>query len=157
MAQSLKIFCLVNGESTSRAFSLSIPTTADIDDLKDLIKSKKTPEFDDIAADKFTVWKVSIAVIAASKHDVITLGSLKIKEELLPTDELSDVFGKEPLPRQTIHIIVQRLSAAGNEQATPWFTLLIQSLIQALMKVSCTACWCTAILCTDFFCDNSLL
>ncbi|KAI8599623.1 hypothetical protein EDD21DRAFT_355297 [Dissophora ornata] len=113
MAQSLKIFCLVNGESTSRAFSLSIPTTADIDDLKDLIKSKKTPEFDDIAADKFTVWKVSIAVIAASKHDVITLGSLKIKEELLPTDELSDVFGKEPLPRQTIHIIVQRLSAAA--------------------------------------------
>lgn len=82
-------------------------TTDTIDDLKDAIKVKKTPKFDDIATDELTLWRVSVPVIAAEKHEAVVLHTLHSKEELLPTDELSDVF-KETPPKKTIHIIVQR-------------------------------------------------
>ncbi|KAF9308033.1 hypothetical protein BG003_011704 [Podila horticola] len=103
----LGLVCVVDGESASNAFSVKVMTTDTIDDLKDAIKVKKTPKFDDIATDELTLWSVSIPVIAAEKHDAVALHTLHSKEELLPTDELSDVF-KETPPKKTIHIIVQR-------------------------------------------------
>ncbi|KAF9078942.1 hypothetical protein BGX23_005644, partial [Mortierella sp. AD031] len=62
------LFCLVNGEASSNAFSIKIPSTDTVDDLKDLIKTKKAPRFDDVAADELTLWKVSIPVVPANKH-----------------------------------------------------------------------------------------
>ncbi|KAG0012100.1 hypothetical protein BGZ82_002729 [Podila clonocystis] len=103
----LSLFCLCDGESTSNAFSVKVATTDTIDDLKEAIKVKKTPKFDDIATDELTLWRVSVPVIAAEKHDAVALHALDSKEELLPTDELSDVFTETP-PKKTIHIIVQR-------------------------------------------------
>ncbi|KAF9968922.1 hypothetical protein BGZ73_009039, partial [Actinomortierella ambigua] len=64
----LTLFCLVDGESTSNAFSVKIPPSDSVDDLKELIENKKAPEFDDIAADKLTLWRVSHLVIDANKH-----------------------------------------------------------------------------------------
>ncbi|KAG0250491.1 hypothetical protein BG011_008312 [Mortierella polycephala] len=102
----MTFFCLVNGESASKAFSVEISSTDTIDDLKDAIKVKKTPKLDDIAADELTLWSVSIPIIDADKHKTISLDVLnsKTKEELLPSDELSEVLDNNP-PKKTIHII----------------------------------------------------
>ncbi|KAG9062146.1 hypothetical protein KI688_006478 [Linnemannia hyalina] len=43
----LNLFCLVDGEGTSNEFSVTIPSTDTVDDLKNLIKDKKIPRFDD--------------------------------------------------------------------------------------------------------------
>ncbi|KAG0369687.1 hypothetical protein BGZ54_009177, partial [Gamsiella multidivaricata] len=56
----LNLFCLVDGESTSRAFPLSVPSTQTVGGLKKLIKTEKTIAFSDIDADEITLWRVSI-------------------------------------------------------------------------------------------------
>ncbi|KAI9241257.1 MAG: hypothetical protein BYD32DRAFT_458061 [Podila humilis] len=57
----LTLLCLVDGEATSRAFSVDIDRTKSVDHLKKLIKLEKTPRFDDVAADELTLWRVSIS------------------------------------------------------------------------------------------------
>jgi hypothetical protein len=93
---NLNLFCLVDGESTSNAFPISVPSTDTIGDLKKLIKAEKSVVFNDIDADELTLWSVSVPVVAATKHDTVLVDSLDTKEELLPTDELSDVFVEKP-------------------------------------------------------------
>ncbi|KAK5822985.1 hypothetical protein F5H01DRAFT_401412 [Linnemannia elongata] len=103
----LTLFCLADGEGTSNAFSIKIASTDTVDDLKERIKTKKSPEFDDIAADKLTLWRVSIQVVSANKHKPILLNEIDSPTELDPTDDLSDVFEETP-PKKTIHVILQR-------------------------------------------------
>ncbi|KAF8933211.1 hypothetical protein BGZ47_010965 [Haplosporangium gracile] len=82
----LTLFCLVDGEGTSNAFSVEIESTKTIGDFKRLIKIDEIPIlFNNIAK--------------------------KEKDKLRPPDDLSDVFdGKAH--KKTIHIIVQRPSQA---------------------------------------------
>ncbi|KAF9956729.1 hypothetical protein BGZ65_002484, partial [Modicella reniformis] len=47
---TLKLYCLVEGQLTSNAFPVYIDADKDVGDLKDEIKIKKSPEFNDIAA-----------------------------------------------------------------------------------------------------------
>ncbi|KAI8602094.1 hypothetical protein EDD21DRAFT_372836 [Dissophora ornata] len=103
------LFCLVDGLPSSRAFPVKTSFADSVSDLKDLIKAKHAPVFDDIPASQITLWRVSIAVVAARKHEIITLDSLNddAKEELVPTNDMSNVFETIP-PKRTIHIIVQR-------------------------------------------------
>ncbi|KAF9992288.1 hypothetical protein BGZ65_012429, partial [Modicella reniformis] len=109
MTCRLLLFCLVDGESPSNAFSVKVTLTDTIHDLKEFIKAKKTPEFDDFAADKLTLWRVSIPVLRR-QNEPIVLHSVQAKKELLPTDDISDIFRGEP-PKKTIHIIVKRPGA----------------------------------------------
>lgn len=51
----LTLFCPVDGEATSRAFSVDIDRTKSVDRLKKLFKSEKTPRFDDVAADELAL------------------------------------------------------------------------------------------------------
>ncbi|KAF9369269.1 hypothetical protein CPB97_003741 [Podila verticillata] len=104
----LSLFYVVDGESTSNAFSVKVMTTDTIDDLKDAIKVKKTPKFDDIATDE----------LLSEEHEAVVLHTLHSKQKLLPTDELSDVF-KETPPKKTIHIIVQRPPPVQSLVAVP--------------------------------------
>ncbi|KAF9129194.1 hypothetical protein BGW39_004386 [Mortierella sp. 14UC] len=76
-------------------------------DLK-LVKTGKAPELNDAAADKLTLWSVSI-----TKNDddddtpvMIDNVSAKDKMKLKATRELSDVFIEKPL-EGAIHIIIQ--------------------------------------------------
>ncbi|KAI8359578.1 hypothetical protein B0O80DRAFT_233929 [Mortierella sp. GBAus27b] len=101
----LTLFCLVNGETTS--FPVAIESTKTIGDLKDLIKTKQTPDFDDIAAKSLTLWRVSLPVVPKKDRKAISLAEVPSKEELDETDDISDVFEEKP-PKKTIHIIVQR-------------------------------------------------
>ncbi|KAF9430400.1 hypothetical protein BGZ94_007051 [Podila epigama] len=43
----LTLFCLVDGETTSNAFSVEIDPIKSVEHLKNLIKAKKAPRFDD--------------------------------------------------------------------------------------------------------------
>jgi hypothetical protein len=101
----LTMFCLVDGDSVS--FSVDIDASKTVDHLKDKIKTEKAPEFDDIAAYKLSLWKVSIPLPPKKDRKVIWLSDVAMKDELDETDVLSHVF-KEPPPMKTIHIIVRR-------------------------------------------------
>ncbi|KAF9900515.1 hypothetical protein EC991_007219 [Linnemannia zychae] len=104
----LTLFCLVDGESTP--FPVKIESTETIGSLKDEIKLKNAPEFDDIAADKLTLWRVSIPVPEDDDNQPpILLNNIvtKDKKKLGPATRLSKVFPAE-LPEETIHFIVQR-------------------------------------------------
>jgi hypothetical protein len=108
MADSrLTLFCLVDGEATSNAFPVEIESTKTVGHLKDLIKDDNAIAFADIDAKMLTLWRVSIPVVAADKHIVISLNEIESKTELVPTDDLSDVFEEKP-PKRMIHILVQR-------------------------------------------------
>ncbi|KAF8923966.1 hypothetical protein BGZ47_004346, partial [Haplosporangium gracile] len=102
---SLTLFCVVNGESTP--FSVKIESTKTIDDLKKLIKAEKTPEFNDIAADKLTLWRVSVTITDDDDEAPILLDNLPVKKKLRATSKLSMVFDAD-LPEDTIHVLVQR-------------------------------------------------
>ncbi|KAI1302690.1 hypothetical protein EDD11_005566 [Mortierella claussenii] len=86
----LPFFCLVDGEATSNAFPVSTSTTTTVGELKDLIKTKKAPRFDDVAADELTLWRVSILVVPADKHKPIVLSEIP-STELVPTDDLCNL------------------------------------------------------------------
>ncbi|KAG0247041.1 hypothetical protein BG011_002154, partial [Mortierella polycephala] len=74
MTNTLTLFCVVNGESTSNAFPVEIESTKTIGDLKELIKVERTPEYDDIAADRLTLWRATIPIDEnAEDESIITL------------------------------------------------------------------------------------
>ncbi|KAG0020075.1 hypothetical protein BGZ81_009469, partial [Podila clonocystis] len=103
----LTLFCLVEGLPSSRAFEIEISPTSSIAGLKDEIKGKQTPAFDDITTDQLTLWHVSIPVDQANMHRPIFRKEFESSRELDPTDDISDVF-KEKLPKKHIHVIVER-------------------------------------------------
>jgi len=103
----LNLFCLVDGEPQSNVFSVKPSAAATVDDLKKLIKTEKSPEFDDIAADKLTLWSVSIPVTGDDIPIQLDQVTDTDKKKLDPTDDIADVFPDKP-PKKTIHIIVQR-------------------------------------------------
>ncbi|KAF9947660.1 hypothetical protein BGZ70_002574 [Mortierella alpina] len=105
----LTLFCLVDGENLSRAFSVKIQPDDTVDDLKEIIKTKKSHDFSDIDANSLTLWKVSIPIVAAESHKIISLDSVESKGELLPSDEVSEVYGDAPSKR-TVHVLVKRSS-----------------------------------------------
>ncbi|KAG0354706.1 hypothetical protein BGZ54_001517, partial [Gamsiella multidivaricata] len=113
MTDVLPLFCLVEGHSTSRAFIIDVPAAHTVANLESLIKAKRTPEFDDIAADKLTLWLVSIPVLDDEDdgEPAVMLDGLSEKKELKPTTRLSKLF-PEGLPKDAVHIIVQRPPAA---------------------------------------------
>ncbi|KAI7817526.1 hypothetical protein BC939DRAFT_465621 [Gamsiella multidivaricata] len=104
----LTIFCLTDGEPTSNAFSVKIPSKKEtVDRLKELIKAKKTVAFADVDTDKLTLWRVSVPVVATNIDNAVFLNEINSKTKLIPTDDVSKVFPKTPA-KNTIHIIVQR-------------------------------------------------
>ncbi|KAF9369452.1 hypothetical protein CPC16_004499 [Podila verticillata] len=133
----MSLFCLVDGESTSSVFPVKLSADDSIGDLKKLIKSEKSPEFDDIPADKLTLWHVSIPVDPANKHKPIVLNEFESATELDPTDDISDVFEETP-PKKTVHIIVQRPLQAPKRDREDYTTnagLLEMDLKAELEKV----------------------
>ncbi|KAF9546356.1 hypothetical protein EC957_009845 [Mortierella hygrophila] len=98
MANNLTLYCLVDGEPVKHAFKLrDIPSSHDVDDLKDAIKHKKPNEFRDVDANELTLYRVSI-------HDD---GTYHDKTELNnPRKRLLELFTKSP--DDNTYIIVQQ-------------------------------------------------
>ncbi|KAG0358745.1 hypothetical protein BGX24_005918, partial [Mortierella sp. AD032] len=122
---TLTLFCLISGDSTSNAFSVKIPSSDTVDDLKDTIISKKPNAFEHIDANDLVLWRVSIP----DDDDLsIPLDSVSEKKKLKATTKLSKVFDAE-LPEDTIHIVVERPQATS----TP-HTLDLHPEVAALRK-----------------------
>ncbi|KAF9183686.1 hypothetical protein BGZ51_003864 [Haplosporangium sp. Z 767] len=102
----LTLFCLIDGEPTSRAFSLSAPLSQTISGLKELIKTENAVKFIDVDANDLTLWQVSIPVLKDDELPIV-LDALNEKKKLGPITRLSKLFTEKP-PKKTIHIIVQR-------------------------------------------------
>jgi hypothetical protein len=116
--KNLTVFCLVEGESTSNAFSIEIDSTKTVDGLKDLIKAKQSPDFDAIVANKIKLWKVSIP---DDGNVIILRDNQTVENQLRATSKLFTVFKDEleekaDLPGDTIHILVER-PPPGNAHA----------------------------------------
>ncbi|KAG0378573.1 hypothetical protein BGX24_003456 [Mortierella sp. AD032] len=138
MADSrISLFCVVDGELQSNAFSVKVTPANTVDDLKALIKAKKAPRFDDIAPDELTLWLVSVPVVSANKNNPVALRQVSLQSpteldptkldptkpdptELYPTQEVSDMFPEKP-PKDTINIIVLR-----PPQEEAWQELVVQ-------------------------------
>ncbi|KAF9102644.1 hypothetical protein BGX29_004353 [Mortierella sp. GBA35] len=106
MAKAVRLFCLLDRQTTERAFSVKTDSTDPIGHLKQLIKEARVPQFNDVAADEFTLWKVSVPVVAANSDETVSLDklySLEKPQKLLPTVDISDTFGDAPLPKNTVH------------------------------------------------------
>ncbi|KAG0195634.1 hypothetical protein BGX28_000948, partial [Mortierella sp. GBA30] len=104
----LTLFCLVDGEAMFNAFPVSTTTTTTIGELKKVIKAEKTPEFDDLAADKLTLWRVTVAIADDNEELPILLDNLREKKKLSPATRIFSKMFTEELPEETIHIIIQR-------------------------------------------------
>ncbi|KAG0255300.1 hypothetical protein DFQ27_006325, partial [Actinomortierella ambigua] len=129
----LTLFCLVDGETNS--FPVDIEPSKTVAHLKKLIKAMKAPRFDDIAADKLTVWRVSIPVLPKKDRKEIRLADVPSDErrELNEFDDVASMLAEAPPnpieaspkksivpslgkksstieapPKKIIHIIVQR-------------------------------------------------
>ncbi|KAG0277030.1 hypothetical protein BGZ95_006653 [Linnemannia exigua] len=104
----LTLFCLVDNEVTAQAFSVEIDRTKTVDHLRDLIKAKQSPDFDDIVAKSLTLWCVSIPITEDDEIPKLLSNVIgKEKKKLGPATLLSKVFPEE-LPEETVHVIVQR-------------------------------------------------
>ncbi|KAG9072140.1 hypothetical protein KI688_006364 [Linnemannia hyalina] len=94
----LTLFCLIDGEPMSRAFKLrDIPSSDDIDDLKDRIRDKNPHTFIGVDAKNLTLWRVVIP--AGNLHSAITVDALDgdNKTELdNPRKRLNELFPESP-------------------------------------------------------------
>ncbi|KAG9071278.1 hypothetical protein KI688_008824 [Linnemannia hyalina] len=97
VGKSLTLYCLVDGEATTNAFPVKIPSSNTVGDLKDRIRKKQSPDFDDIVANKLILYRVSIHD-DGTHHDKTELNN--------PRTPLSKLFSKSP--DDDIYIFVQR-------------------------------------------------
>ncbi|KAG0060335.1 hypothetical protein BGZ89_012359 [Linnemannia elongata] len=140
----LTLFCLVDGQSTSNAFSVKIPLTDSVDDLKDLIKVKKTVDFNDIDADKLSIWRVSIPDDDDERAILVDNVPESKRKKLKATTKLSRVFDTE-LPEDTIHILVhrpplaQQSTPAQEQDPTVKFTITINGIVPKTVEWTTTA------------------
>ncbi|KAG0009763.1 hypothetical protein BGZ80_002093 [Entomortierella chlamydospora] len=105
-SDKVKLFCIIDGDST--AFSVKIELEDSVDDLKDAIKKKQSPLFDDIRASELTLWNV----VVPDEGIPVNLEHVEPKTLLAKsTKSIKAVFGENPAP-DTIHCIVQRPAAA---------------------------------------------
>ncbi|KAF9412654.1 hypothetical protein BGZ76_005145, partial [Entomortierella beljakovae] len=108
LIEKVQIFCILDGQNSSTAFSIKIAPTDTVDDLKDAIKLKNPNDFRNIDANKLILWKVAISSHPPSN---IIFRNLRIKERNpekleVPTRTILNVFGIN-LSGDTIHIIIQ--------------------------------------------------
>ena len=97
------VICIVVGEGAP--FRVEIEKNKIVDQLKDLIKEKKSNTFADIDANLLMLYHVEIA----AGEDMLK----KVEDEMSkkpttldPTMEIADVFSETPRKR-TVHILVQ--------------------------------------------------
>ncbi|KAK3807515.1 MAG: hypothetical protein JOS17DRAFT_571093 [Linnemannia elongata] len=114
MSDELRLICLIAGEPSSNAFSIKASSALIVDELKNLIKTALSPQFDDIAAKDLTLWRVTIPDDDDDDLPVL-LDSVPEKKKLKATTKLFKVFNTD-LPDDTIHLILQSplVAPSGN-------------------------------------------
>ncbi|KAF9280190.1 hypothetical protein BGZ74_002658, partial [Mortierella antarctica] len=80
-----------------------MPLLDTVDDLKKLIKTERSPDFDDVVANKLTLWRLTIP--ADKQGSAITIDALDDRTEFNnPRTQLSKLFPKAQLGF-TIHAL----------------------------------------------------
>jgi len=88
---SLSLNCLVIGDDPDRAFTVEIPRLENVSTLKKLIKQKKAPHLDHIAASDLDLWQVSFPIndLEAELESINLAGYPKLS---LPSKKLASFF-----------------------------------------------------------------
>ena len=88
----ISLNCLVLGDDPKRGFTVEIENTKSVSILRDLIKQKKSPSLNYIAASDLDLWKVDI-----SAYNYAQLVNFKpdASLKLLPYKQLSTIFKDE--------------------------------------------------------------
>jgi hypothetical protein len=108
---------LVFGQDPSHIFPIKIVSTETVGALRDAIKEKKKPAFDQVPADELVLWHVSILVDDHFKENLKAL-ALEAREPLLSVKRLSGIF---PAPlEEHVHVIV-RPPLAGECDCLLWY------------------------------------
>ncbi|GBC28180.2 hypothetical protein GLOIN_2v1580557 [Rhizophagus irregularis DAOM 181602=DAOM 197198] len=89
---------------TLSAFPVHIDGNSLVGDLKDAIKAKKAPVFDNFAADELRLWKVEIS--GDHLDDQLKNLNLNGSGELSAINEIGDYWTEKP-PKKNIHVIVE--------------------------------------------------
>src|SRR6266542_3030139 len=111
----ITLSCLVAGENPyDNAFNVKVNKTEAVSELRDAIKEKLHPKFENVTANDIKLWKVDISLEKENKklELVNTKINVNIKdelggEELPPLSKISKHFPSQPADEH-IHIIVQR-------------------------------------------------
>ncbi|CAI2194197.1 10205_t:CDS:2, partial [Funneliformis geosporum] len=134
---TITLNCLVVGENPyENAFNIKTNLTKAICELKEAIKVKKAPEFDNFAADKLILWKVDISLEENGELIAVnTKINTNIKDELggvelTSLSKISKHFPSQPAIEH-LHIVLQRPVEAkdihctgGNATTTTTITTL---------------------------------
>jgi Crinkler effector protein N-terminal domain len=93
---NLGLWCFVLGDKppSMRVFQVQVPLEANIAGLKEVIKEKKRPEFDHIAANMLDLYRVTVPMDNLDEFNDI--GPDSLKDGLLPRQKLSQVFAGLP-------------------------------------------------------------
>jgi len=94
------LFCLVDGEATSNVFSIMIPSSDTVHDLKKAIKVQKAVAFADVDADTLTLWRISIPDEDDDEQPIL-LDIASERKKLKATSKLCKFFDTDD-PRQVI-------------------------------------------------------
>ncbi|KAG0305521.1 hypothetical protein BGZ98_004001 [Dissophora globulifera] len=96
-ATTFTLFCVINGQPSSRAFSIKATTTDTVDDLKDGIKAKQTPTFNDITANELVLWEAIVpnnhqksAIVIDDLENKTLLDEPRTRLSVLFSDGLDD-------------------------------------------------------------------
>ncbi|KAG0363206.1 hypothetical protein BG005_002355 [Podila minutissima] len=105
-ASLFSIFVIQDGHSTSQAFSVKAHATDTVDDLKKLIRTAKSPRFDNISADELKLASVCIPDDVHTEHKPRRLRDITFKRALRSTEILVDVFENHAPARGRIHVVI---------------------------------------------------
>ncbi|KAF9335804.1 hypothetical protein BG006_010608 [Podila minutissima] len=106
-ASLFSIFVIQDGHSTSQAFSVKARATDTVDDLKKLIRTAKSPRFDNISADELKLASVCIPDDVHTEHKPRQLRDITLTRALRATEVLEDLFLGRLAERGRIHVVIE--------------------------------------------------
>ncbi|KAF8470482.1 hypothetical protein DFH94DRAFT_637655 [Russula ochroleuca] len=128
MSRPLELNCLVLGQDIKRIFPVKIDGTESIGTLKEFIKDKKKPQFDNVPADSLEIFKVSFPVDKNLGASLKRFRPEDGNDDLsMPVKRLKGVFG-DPIDEH-IHVIVQPPPASPSESRSFSFNLELYCFI----------------------------
>ncbi|RHZ81236.1 hypothetical protein Glove_122g89 [Diversispora epigaea] len=125
MSDNISFFCLVKDDPKKNAFEVEIEKNKTVSFLKEKIKEKLHPLFENIAAKDIVLWKVNVPFDDEAMEVDIVLENkeeIGVQELSRPTRKISNVF-IEDITDDSIQIIIERPSA-GQGNSPDVFSLI---------------------------------
>ena len=103
----LTLICYVRDDDCKHAFEVEIGKAKSVSALRDAIKEKTRPKFDDIPAASLSLWKASVPIDRDLKKCVEALNL--VDDDSLYSYEIVSEFFSSGLERKSVHIVIDRL------------------------------------------------